>query len=123
MVFSAAALLLAGLFQIVVGLANVIDDNQSEPPKSYVFEWGTTGWGYLHLAFGVAAVIAALNLFSARPSARVIGIVVALLSAVKNFFFVPMDSVWSAVIIGLDVLVIWSLTRYGPEQARKVYGV
>ncbi|MGW8379747.1 hypothetical protein [Streptomyces sp. ODS28] len=121
-VFAAIALLLGGLFHAILGLAVMIDDGMSEPPRSYLYDWSSQGWAWLHLGFGVAAVAAALNLFSARPSARVIGIGVAVLSAVKNFFFVPYSGVWSAVIIGLDVLVIWSLTRYGPEQARKVYG-
>ncbi|GGM06797.1 hypothetical protein GCM10010129_58320 [Streptomyces fumigatiscleroticus] len=121
-VFAACVLFLIGLFHAVVGLAVLIDEDVLSPPDSYLFAWGTHGWGWLHLGFGVAAVAAAVNLFSARPSARGIGIGVAVLSVVKNFFFAPYSGVWSAIIVGMDVLVIWALTRYGPEQARKVYG-
>ncbi|MBZ4017452.1 hypothetical protein CCS38_17275 [Streptomyces purpurogeneiscleroticus] len=119
---AACVLFLVGMFHALVGLAVLIDQEMLSPPDSYLFAWGTYGWGWLHLGFGVAAVIAAVNLFSARPSARVIGIVVALLSVVKNFFFAPYSGIWSAIIVGMDVLVIWALTRYGPEQAQKVYG-
>ncbi|MFI8996790.1 hypothetical protein [Streptomyces sp. NPDC053542] len=115
-------LLLIGLFHAIVGMAVLIDEDLLSPPDSYLISWGTHGWGWLHLAFGVAAIVAAVNLFSARHSARVIGIVVAVLSVVKNFFFAPYSGVWSAIIVGLDVLVIWGLTQYGPEQAKKVYG-
>ncbi|GGL65594.1 hypothetical protein GCM10010129_06430 [Streptomyces fumigatiscleroticus] len=121
-VFAACVLFLVGFFHAIVGLAVLIDEDMLSPPDSYLFAWGTHGWGWLHLGFGVAAVTAAVNLFSARPSARVIGIVVALLSVVKNFFFAPYSGVWSAIMVGMNVLVIWALTRYGPEQAQKVYG-
>ncbi|WP_320773118.1 hypothetical protein [Streptomyces sp. CRN 30] len=121
-VFAACVLCLIGLFHAIVGLAVLIDEEVLSPPDSYLFSWGTHGWGWLHLGFGAAAVAAAVNLFSARPSARVIGIVAASLSVVKNFFFAPYSGVWSAIIVGMDVLVIWALTQYGPEQAQKVYG-
>jgi hypothetical protein len=36
---------------------------------------------------------------------------VAGLSALANFFFIPYHPLWSIVVIALDVWVIWALTR------------
>ena len=38
----------------------------------------------------------------------------AILSAVANFFFIPYYPVWSVLIIALCVAVIWALVTYGP---------
>ena len=40
-----------------------------------------------------------------------IGVTLAVLSAIANFFFIPYYPFWSILIIALDVWVIWALTR------------
>ena len=40
-------------------------------------------------------------------------IILAILSAIENFFFIPYYPFWSIVLIALDVWVIWALTRPG----------
>lgn len=38
-----------------------------------------------------------------------VGIVLAMVSAVENFMFIPYSPFWSLLIIGLNVWVIWTL--------------
>ena len=40
---------------------------------------------------------------------RIAALVIAFLSAVSNFAFLPQAPFWSIAIIGFDVLVIWAL--------------
>ena len=40
-----------------------------------------------------------------------IGVTLAVLSAIANFFFIPYYPFWAILIIALDVWVIWALTR------------
>jgi len=47
--------------------------------------------------------------------ARVVGIVVASLSLIANFAFLPHYPVWSVVIIALDTAAIWALSTYRSE--------
>ena len=49
--------------------------------------------------------------------ARTIGVVVAGLSVVLNFAWLPYYPVWSLIIIALDVFVIWALTAHGRDVA------
>jgi uncharacterized protein (DUF983 family) len=44
--------------------------------------------------------------------ARVVGIVVASVSLIANFMFIPQYPLWSLLIIALDVAVIWALATY-----------
>jgi hypothetical protein len=46
----------------------------------------------------------------------VVGIVVAVLSALANFLFIPYYPLWALVIIALDVAVIWALATYRPQD-------
>jgi hypothetical protein len=58
--------------------------------------------------------LAGIGLLAGQTWARVVGIVLAVLSAIANFLFLPYYPFWSILIIGLDVLVIWALsTRAG----------
>ena len=117
-VFAGTALLMIGLFQMFAGLAAIIEDQFFVLSRSYAFEVDVTTWGWVHLVLGLVIVMAGWGLFTMQTWARVVGVTVAVLSAVANFFFIPYYPFWAITIIGLDVWVIWSLTRPYPEGAR-----
>ena len=50
--------------------------------------------------------------------ALAVGVIVAGLSAIVNFAFIPVYPVWAIVIIALDVAVIWALTMHGRDVTR-----
>jgi hypothetical protein len=45
----------------------------------------------------------------------VVGITLALLSAVASFLFIPHHPVWAITAIAIDVFVIWALAAHGRE--------
>jgi hypothetical protein len=42
-----------------------------------------------------------------------VAIVLAVLSAIANFAFIPYYPVWSLLIITLDIFVIWAVAAHG----------
>jgi hypothetical protein len=54
-------------------------------------------------------------LLSGQTWARVVGIVLAVLSAIANFLSLPYYPLWAMLIIALDVFVIWALAVHGRE--------
>ena len=46
---------------------------------------------------------------------RVVGITLAVLSALANFAFIPYYPFWAITIITLDVFVIWALAAHGRD--------
>jgi hypothetical protein len=46
-----------------------------------------------------------------------VGIVLAGLSLFANFLFLLYYPLWAALIIALDVVIIWALAAYRPEAA------
>jgi hypothetical protein len=64
------------------------------------------------VGLGPLRFLAGLAVFAAQAWGRAVGIVLAVLSAVANFLFLPYYPLWSVLIIVLNVLVIWALTMY-----------
>jgi hypothetical protein len=110
-IFAGVMMIIIGAFQSIAGLAAIIEDDLFAVGKDYIFSLDTAAWGWVHLALGVVILFAGFALFSGKVWAGTFAIVLATLSAVANFFYIPHYPFWSIVIIALDVWVIWALTR------------
>ncbi len=114
--FAAVILVTVGIFQLIAGLVAIFDDDFYVVAENYTFNVDTTGWGWIHLLLGVLFVLAGYGLFTGATWAAVTAIVLAVLSAIANFFFIPYYPFWSLLIIALNIWVIWSLTRPGAVE-------
>lgn len=110
-VFAGVMMIMIGAFQAISGLAAIIEDDLFVIGKDYIFELDTTAWGWVHLLLGIAILLAGFALFSGKIWAVTFAIVLATLSAIANFFYIPHYPFWAILIIALDVWVIWALTR------------
>ncbi len=110
-VFAATIMVLAGVFQAFQGLAAIIGDNFFVVTGDYAFRIDVTAWGWIHLILGILVAAAGVFLFGGSATAGVVAIVLAVLSAIANFLFIPYYPVWSLVAIALAVWVIWAVTR------------
>jgi hypothetical protein len=115
--FAAVMMTLIGVFQVIAGLVAIFDDNFYVVTANYTFDVDTTAWGWIHLLLGIIVLVAAYYLTAGRAWAAAVAIVLAALSAIANFFFIPYYPFWSLLLIALAVWVIWSLTRPGAVRA------
>ena len=111
--FAATVLTIIGVFQIIAGLVAIFDDDFYVVTANYTFDLDTSVWGWVHLLLGILLVATGWGLFSRRAWAGVTAIMLASLSAILNFFFIPYYPFWSILVIALDIWVIWALTRPG----------
>jgi hypothetical protein len=116
-VFAGVMLMMIGVFHGLTGLAAIIDDQFFVVGANYAFEFDTTAWGWLHLIYGAILIFAGYGVFQGATWARLVGITLAAVSAVGNFFFIPYQPIWALLIIALDVLVIAALAAYNPDEA------
>jgi hypothetical protein len=112
-IFAASALTLIGVFQAIDGIVAIANDDFFVKVHHYTFHLSVTAWGWVHLILGILIFIVGIGLFSRASWAGVSALVLVMLSAIANFFFIPYYPIWSLVLIGLDVWVIWALTRPG----------
>ena len=116
-VFAVIMMIMTGVFQALAGLVAIFDNALYVAADSYPFRLSTPTWGWIDLIVGVLVASAGWAVFSGRMWGRVVGIILATLSAVANFLFIPYYPFWAILIIVLDVFVIWALAVHGREMA------
>jgi len=115
--FAAIMMIMAGIFQALAGLVALFNDTFYVATREYVFKFDVTSWGWIYLILGIVVAVAGWGLLSGRTWARVVGITVAVLSAIANFAFIPYYPFWALTVITLDVFVIWALAAHGRDVA------
>ena len=115
-------LMFAGLMLILSGLLNFFDGlwalrRDDTPVDSLIFENNLGAWGWFYLLLGVALLAAGFAVFARARWAVVLGIVVGLVGATLNFFWIFTFPIATAVVVTLNILVVYALTMYGlPES-------
>jgi hypothetical protein len=119
-VFAAVMMIMLGFFHGIAGLVGVLEDELYVATPNYLFELDATSWGWIHLILGVIVVLAGFALFRGSVWARTVGVILAVLSALANFAWLPWYPFWSIIMITVNVFVIWSLTAHGRDMQQRI---
>ncbi|WP_040814740.1 DUF7144 family membrane protein [Nocardia concava] len=113
----AAAILMVtvGVLDILQGISAVAADQLYVVGIAYLYQFDTTGWGWIHICIGAVLIIAALGLMSGTQWGRISAMVLASLSIIANFMWLPYYPAWAILVIVLDVVVIWAVAAWQPE--------
>jgi hypothetical protein len=115
-VFGGIMMLMMGGFQVIEGLVALFrDDYYFVTRDGLLISMDFTAWGWTHLIIGLIAVGAGMGVLVGQMWARVLGIVIAVISALANIAFLSAYPVWSVIIIATDFLVIYALAVHGRE--------
>jgi hypothetical protein len=112
---AAILLLTVGVLSIFEGISAVAEDDLIVVGADYVYKFDTTTWGWIHIVIGILLVVAALGLMTGAMWARVVAIVLAALSIIANFMWLPYYPAWSVLVIALNIVVIWAVATWRPE--------
>jgi hypothetical protein len=114
--FAGIMMVLLGAFHIIDGLIALFQDEYFLVTRSgLAVDVDFTTWGWVHMIAGIIIVAAGIAVFAGQVWARVIGVLLAMLSAVVNLGFLSAYPIWSSIMILIDILVIWALTVHGGE--------
>ncbi|MGY1745818.1 DUF7144 family membrane protein [Blastococcus sp. SYSU D00695] len=115
-VFAGVMLITLGAFQIIQGLVALFDDGfYAVTSDGLVVDVDYNTWGWIHLVIGIVGVLTGVGLLAGNMVARVVGVGIAMLSALVNLLFISAYPVWSAIMIVLDVIVIFAIIVHGRE--------
>jgi len=109
-IFAGAALLTVGIFQFLEGVSAAAKDDVLVGTPNYVFEFDLTTWGWIHIVFGIVVAIVGGAILAGQKWSLVAGIVLAMVSALMNFVWLPYYPAWAILIIAFDIAVIWALS-------------
>jgi hypothetical protein len=113
--FAGVIMVIAGALQAIYGLIAIVNDDWVVWGNRANLYVDMTTWGWVHLIGGVIVFLAGLGLFTGNIVARTIAVIVAGLSLIANFLFMPAYPVWALTVITLDVLVIYAVMAHGRE--------
>lgn len=116
-IFAGVMMIILGVFHALEGLSAIIKDQFYVATPNYLYSVDITTWGWIHLIGGAIVAVAGFFVFSGAVWARAVGILLAGLSAIANFLFIPHYPIWSLLMIAVDVFVIWALTAHGRALA------
>ena len=113
--FAATLFLVVGTFNIISGIALIIDDNYFRADELLFGDLSL--WGGLALFMGVGQILIGFGIFSGSVLAQILGIMWAGLNACLHLLAIGAYPAWSIIIMALDGLVIYGLTVYGDAFA------
>ena len=115
--FASLILILLGSLHALQGLAALFNDDSFEVSDDRLWVPADfTIWGWVHLIGGIIVVAAGAALVTGRLWARIVGVVAAFASAIVSIGFLPAYPVCAAIMIAMDIIVIWAITVHGAEM-------
>jgi hypothetical protein len=116
--FAAVMLVTVALFQIFQGIAAVAEDTIYVRGLDYTYELDVTTWGWTHIVLGAVGVAVGAAILAGQAWGLIAGIVVAILSSLANFAFMPYYPFWSLAILAFNGLVLWALCNQRGRAGR-----
>ncbi|HET7235716.1 MAG TPA: hypothetical protein VFK59_04705 [Actinomycetota bacterium] len=113
--FAAFMMMMIGVWHAIAGLAALVNDEFLVLTQEYVFKFDATTWGWIHLILGIVVVFAGFGLFSGALWARTIGVILAVVSGIAAFAWLPYQPFWGLLMIFASISVIWALTAHGRD--------
>jgi len=112
--FAGVILIVSGIFSAIQGLAALLG------PEAYyavvdgdLLVFDIAGWGWWNVAIGALTLITGLALLREALWARIVAVILAILSAIVQMILVPVQPWWSLIAIAIDVLVIYAIVARG----------
>jgi hypothetical protein len=114
--FAAVILTLIGTLNVIQGFIALFDDGFFVvPAEDDLLLVDFTAWGVIMLGWGLLLVAAGLALAAGRGWARWLAILAVFVNVIAQIGFLSAYPIWSAIMILLDVLVIFALTARWDE--------
>ena len=115
LVFASAMLGLVGILAVIDGVVALSKSKFYVADATYVFSDLRT-WGWITLIIGAFAIVAAMGVLSGSQFGRWFGMIAASVIAIDQFVFAQAYPLWSLLVFGSAVLVIYALAVYGGRR-------
>lgn len=109
--FAGIILIIQGIITGIQGLMAIVGpDRYYAVTEENIFMFNVNGWGWWSLIIGILLLLTGIALMAGQTWARVIAIILVVLSAIGQVFVLGEQPFWSLLIIAVDVLILFALT-------------
>jgi hypothetical protein len=113
--FAAVMMMIGGILQGTYGFIALVNDEWVVWTNRANLYVDLTTWGWVHLILGIVLALSGLGVLSGNILARTVGVVLASLSLIANFLFIPAYPMWSITAVVINAAIIWALIAHGHE--------
>ena len=115
--FAGVVLVVGGIFGLIQGLAALLGpDAYYGVVNGELLVFDVAGWGWWNVVIGALTLLTGLALFGGALWARVVAVILAVVSSIVQMILVPVQPWWSFIVIALDLLVIYAVVARGRDE-------
>jgi len=115
-VFAGVLLMIMGAFQMTQGLVALFDEGfYAVGSNGLVLDVDYNTWGWIHIGIGLVGILVGIGFLAGNLAARIAGVGIAFLSVLANVAFTAAYPLWSAMVIVVDIIVIYAIIVHGRE--------
>jgi len=120
--YASVMLFVVAFFHMFTGFVALFREDYYLVPKTdLVIAVDYTAWGWAHLGLGILVACTSAALMTGATWARVITIVIAVISSLVNLAFMSAYPLWSAFMIAANFLVIYAVAVHGDPETLADY--
>ena len=105
---AAVVLILAGVMHAMQGVVGLATNEFYVVTQRWLFQFDVTTWGGVHIVIGLIGAATGVGLLYGASWARIVGVVVAAVSVIAIFLWLPYYPLWGVIIVAFDLFVIWA---------------
>jgi hypothetical protein len=105
--FAAVLLIIAGVLNIVYGIAAISEANFFTAGGTHYVFWDLNAWGWVAVIVGIIQLTGGISLATGNTYGVVIGIIGATIGAIESLLAIGGDNPWWA--LGIFALCVWVL--------------
>jgi hypothetical protein len=115
--FAATMMLIVGVLGVIEGLAALLRDEDYffVSGERALLTFNLTSWGWIHLILGLVVILTGVLLLKGSATGLILGTIVVGLHLIAQFAWIAAYPWWSAIVIALDILILWAIIVHGGE--------
>jgi hypothetical protein len=114
--FAGVAMVVGGAWHILEGIPAIAHDVVYVRAPAGIYTFDLSAWGWLHVVLGVLVAAVGVAVLRGQGWAVATGMILAGLSLLGSFLFLPWYPFWSLAIMAVDAAVIYALARSLSER-------
>lgn len=114
--FAGILMIISGVLGAIQGLFAVFNDDLVIFGREGALLLDITGWGWVHMLLGLLLLLSGILVLRGNMFGRIVAVILATLSIIVNFIWLPVYPVWAIVVITMDIFILYAVMVHGREM-------